>query len=305
MRPVRRPIGRFVSRAVLATAALVAATGSTNAQYRPGVPVATMLVSGPYVTINGSPAANGVTVRSGDRVATGPGSSAIIDFYAGSRIQLDANTDPDIFGSFTGYVGCWIRVLTGQTYTEGSGQRVCFGSGAEQILSQSAFNLQVGPGGELLTVTEGAATVAGAQPTTVAAGTQVSIASGGRIVSERAVGPGELAQITAWRGRYAFAAPGAPPPPTYPPTQPYPSQPYPSQPYQTQPYPGSGPQPGFPFPTFPVPLPGQGGGGRYQPGSEYPPPNRGGGYSPGQRDPPGDSGTAPSPGYNLLPAPLR
>jgi hypothetical protein len=102
---------------------------------------------------------------------------------------------------------------------------VCFGSGAEQILSQSAFNLQVGPGGELLTVTEGAVSRAGAQPTTIPAGTQASIAGGGRIVSQRYVSPEEMAQITAWRMQYRFAAPGGAPHP-----QPYPPHPSPTPP---------------------------------------------------------------------------
>jgi hypothetical protein len=70
----------FVCGALQTAAVLVAAAGAAQAQYRRGVSVATMLVAGPYVTINGAAAANGVELRSGDRVATGPGSSALINF---------------------------------------------------------------------------------------------------------------------------------------------------------------------------------------------------------------------------------
>jgi len=201
---IRPRLGAALARLLLGAWVFVGGHASASAQYRPGVPVALLLVAGPFVTVNGRPAENGMTIRSSDRVVTGPSSSAMIDFYAGGSVQLDANTDPEIFGAFAGYVGCWIRIYTGQSYTEGEGQSTCFGSGAERILSQSAFNLQIAPGGELLTVTAGAVTVTGAQPITVPRGSQVSIASGGRITSQRFLSPAELQQITAWRGQYRF-----------------------------------------------------------------------------------------------------
>ncbi len=252
--------------------ALTAAFLAASAQAQTGAPVAALLVSGPYVTVNGRPALNGMSIDSGDRVVTGPGSSARINFFSGGSVQLDANTDPEIYGSFVDYLGCWVRVLTGQLYSDGEGQTICFSHGAEQIVAHSAFNLQVGSGREVVTVASGAVTVAGPQPVTVPAGVQASIADG-RVTAQRRVSPAELQRITAWRANFGFAPPRQPayppPAPTYPPSAPaYP----PAQPYPTQPYPSPQPYPGqyYPFPIPSIPWPGLG-GGRRQPGAEQPP----------------------------------
>jgi hypothetical protein len=253
--------------AIAAACALLGA----GAQAQTGAPVAALLVSGPYVTVNGRPAQNGMSIDSGDRVVTGPASSARINFFSGGSVQLDANTDPEIYGSFVDYLGCWVRVLTGQLYSDGEGQTICFSHGAEQIVAHSAFNLQVGSGREVVTVAAGAVTITGPHPVTVPAGAQASLA-GGRVVAQRQVGPDELRRITAWRRNFAFAPPRQPayppPAPSYP-TQPYPTQPYPNPSYPTQPYPGQY----YPFPIPSIPWPGLGGGHR-QPGTEQP--SRGG-----------------------------
>jgi hypothetical protein len=250
---------------------------ATDAQERSRVPIAVLLAAGPDVTVNGRPAANGMAVASGDRVVTGPSSSARLDFYRGGSVQLDADTDPEIYdrsdpGFWQGlyvqsrdYLRCLTRVVfnTGQLYAEGESETSCVSHGPETMIPRSQFNLQIVPGQDVLTVVAGEVALAGTAPAAVPGGTQVVLAEG-RIVAERRVGPEELRQITAWRNRYAFAPnpapppPGRPPRPRYPtqpyPTQPYPTQHYPTQPYPTQPYPTQ-PYPTQPYPTQPYPTP--------------------------------------------------
>src|ERR1044071_2916447 len=84
---------------VLFLAACALWPGGAQAQRRP---IATLFVAGPYVTVNGAPAANGTTIYSGDNVATGPQSSAKVVFFAGDSVQLDENTDPN-FLDFVAY----------------------------------------------------------------------------------------------------------------------------------------------------------------------------------------------------------
>ena len=204
-----------LGRVLLAAVFLAAGHPQANAQGQGRTPIAMLLVAGPYVTVNGRPAASGMTISSGDTVVTGPASSARLAFYSGGSLQLDANTDPQVFAAVTGYVGYLIRIVSGQLYSDGEGQTI--DDGVARITGHSAFNLLVRPGREVLTVVTGAASLAGAQPATVPGGTQVSIA-GGRIVASRLVSPAELAQITAWRHQYSFV-PAAPAP--YPAPQPY------------------------------------------------------------------------------------
>ncbi|MEQ8965508.1 MAG: PASTA domain-containing protein [Azospirillaceae bacterium] len=57
-------------------------------------PEATLRVSGPNVTLGGRPASDGMAVPPGVEVATGPGSSARIEFADGTVLQLGPDTDP-------------------------------------------------------------------------------------------------------------------------------------------------------------------------------------------------------------------
>jgi hypothetical protein len=266
-----------VVRLLPAAVFLAAAHPQAHAQGQGRTPIAMLLVAGPYVTVNGRPAPSGMTISSGDTVVTGPASSARLAFYSGGSLQLDANTDPQVFAGVAGYVGYLIRIVSGQLYSEGEGQTI--DDGVARITGHSAFNLLVRPGQEVLTVVEGAASLAGAQPATVPGGTQVSIA-GGRIVASRLVSPAELAQITAWRHQYAFV-PAAPapypapqqyyplplPPPresyppgrqTWPPSNTNPGsryQPVPRESYppDRQTWPPSNTNPGSRYPNQPVP----------------------------------------------------
>jgi hypothetical protein len=172
-------------------------------------PIATLLATGPYVSVNGQPAANGMPINSGDTVVTGADSSAKLLLSVGGSVQLDANTDPQFLTFVQAGFGCLVRVVlnTGQAYSEG---RACISIGPTWIVPRSEFNLLVARGGEVLTVTAGEVAVGSAQWTTVAAGTQASIA-GGRIVAQRPVSADELRRITAWRDRYRFAQAAQPP----------------------------------------------------------------------------------------------
>lgn len=281
MRRVPFRLGTRAPRWLAAFAFVTAANAPAHAQGQRGAPIATLLVAGPYVTVNGQPASSGMAIGSGDRVVTGPASSAKLSFYRGGSVQLDADTDPDFYdrsdpGFWQGlyvesreYLRCLTRVVlnTGQVYAEGEDETSCVSHGQATMIPRSRFNLQTAPGREVLTVAAGEVAVAGVQPATVPAGTQVSIA-GGRIVEQRRVSPAELRRITAWRSQYVFTPPGRSP---YPPPTPSPYPP-PSS------YPGPGPGQYYPFPVPSFPWPGQDGGHR-QPGTDQPPPRRGDGPS--------------------------
>jgi hypothetical protein len=200
-----------------------------------------LLVAGPAVMVNGRPAINGMTIGRGDHVTTGPASSARLDFYSGGSVQLDANTDPEFFGAL-------IRIVTGQMYSAGEETTVDVSDGVS-LFAQSAFNLRVGSGNDVLTVVSGHVSVVGGQEAAVPGGTQAVIA-GGRIVARRVVSPAELGQITAWRHQYRFSRPG---PANHPPPQPYrPAEPQPQyHPYPVPPTYWPGQDPGYRRPAPP------------------------------------------------------
>src|SRR5215469_7797699 len=68
-----------------------------NAQGRAGSALATLLVAGPYVSVNGRQTVNGTPIFSGDTILTGPASSARLEFYVGGSVQLDENTGPQVY----------------------------------------------------------------------------------------------------------------------------------------------------------------------------------------------------------------
>ena len=65
-----------MARLLVAAAFLAAAHTQAYAQGQGRIPIAMLLVAGPYVTVNGRPAASGMTISSGDTLVTGPASSA-------------------------------------------------------------------------------------------------------------------------------------------------------------------------------------------------------------------------------------
>lgn len=203
-----------VFSAVIVCALLILAVAPRQAGAQgQGQPIATLFIDGPYVTLNGVPAANGVVIRGGDTVATGPASSAKAVFFAGGSVQLDANTDPEFLELLEQGYGCVVRVIlnTGQVY--GDGSSACVSHGPSWILPSSAFNLVVAQGVETLTVTAGHIRAGGVEWTTVPAGTQISLAAG-HIIAQRRVSADEMRRITRWRGRYRFTSAAPAPAPT-------------------------------------------------------------------------------------------
>jgi hypothetical protein len=72
---------------------VLAGCGSLHPGYPGGDLVGHVGVSGPNVTLNDAPAANGAAVREGGRLATGTSSSAILEYYnGGGKLQLDADS---------------------------------------------------------------------------------------------------------------------------------------------------------------------------------------------------------------------
>ena len=281
----RRPLWPASAAAAFFLACALVGAASPGAQAQGRAPVATLLVAGPYVFVNGSPAQNGMPIGWGDHVTTGAASSAMLYFTAGGSIQLDANTDPDVWGPTIGTLRCWLRIFGGQLFAEGEGVSICSGDGA-QLLAHSALNLAVGPGGELLTVAEGTVWVAtGSRWTMVPGGSQASIA-GRRVLAQRPLSPAELARATAWRSQYNFvsAQPYLPPPRYIPTPLPFPWPDYGrDREPRPRPTPGGDREPGHhPPPDGGYKPPGGGsktpGGGHKAPDGGYTPPD--GGYTP-------------------------
>jgi len=249
--------GCGLCRLLAAYAFVAGAQLPADARAQRSAPIATLFAAGPHVTVNGRPAASGMEISSGDRVTTGSASSAKVNLYHGGSVQLDANTDPDVYdrsdpafwqGLYVEsreYLRCLTRVVLniGQIYVEGEGETSCVSHGRATMIPRSRFNLQVAPGRELLTVTSGEVAIAGVQPITVARGTQVSIA-GGRIIEQRRVGPKELRRVAMWRNQYSFAR--AAPSPRTPPAA---SRPAPLEPLSRTPPPAAASRPASPTPS--------------------------------------------------------
>jgi hypothetical protein len=144
-----------------------------------------------------------MSVRSGDTVATGPASSALIRLR-GSLVQLDENTDPSFFEHARNYLGCTLSVVLNIGQMDVDAEGTCLSGGGASFLSGSRFNLKIVPGGAVLTVTEGKVVIWGTERASVAAGTQASILDG-RIVEQHRISAAELRSTIGWRERYTFA----------------------------------------------------------------------------------------------------
>ena len=201
--------------------AAAGASMQADAQDQRGPRIATLLVAGSSVTLNGQPAANGMLISSRDIVATGQDSSARLNFFDGGWVQLDANSFLGIFVETREYLRCWILVIlnTGELYSKDNS--ACFRHGPFLFFPQSEFNLRVGSGGAVLTVLAGKVTVVGPQRSVVAPRRQITI-TGSRIIPRPQVTPDELPRITNWRHQYRFA----PPVPPVPITRPHPQSPH-------------------------------------------------------------------------------
>lgn len=109
----------------------------------PGATTATLFAAGPQVYVNDRPARSGMPIRSGDRVRTGGGSSALVRWSEGTTIQVDQNSDPlFIWSEGILYVNCgygWFLFDTGRL-------RVRVENELSEILIGSRAALRIVPG---------------------------------------------------------------------------------------------------------------------------------------------------------------
>ena len=113
-------IRSFPVRGVMLLAGLMPLLGSCTymQQFRP---LAWMAVDGPNATLNGQPVqGDSIAIRNNDHVVTGTDTSVRIQFVSprGTFVQLDQNTDPDVFAE----TDClWVRMLRGKLFSQGTG----------------------------------------------------------------------------------------------------------------------------------------------------------------------------------------
>lgn len=171
-----------------------------------GQEIATLQIIGSNVTVNRIRASNGMAIKNGDYIATGPASRARLDFFSGGYLQLEENTDP----------GFWERLLaTGRCVIEfalqrgtGSGETGnCDASATTpegiEIFIGSKYVLTAGPASTVLTILEGQATVRDERAVQVGAGEQVVI-SRGAISAPRRLNEVELRLLNEYFDSYDF-----------------------------------------------------------------------------------------------------
>ncbi|HBG06391.1 MAG: hypothetical protein A2075_05650 [Geobacteraceae bacterium GWC2_58_44] len=227
---------------------LLEVAGCASLPPRPGDSIGILRVSGPNVWLNNAPANDGEPVRIGSSLATGPGSSALLEFRDGGYLQLDENTDP-IFEWLEQSKCILIRIFKGQAYLKR--ERACVEGPNLSLVLNSEVNLriQARPGVSEVTLLRGRADVSAPTPITLLPGQQF-VASERRITALRTLSPAELRSIVAWRGEFRFRPLPVPQPegPTiwFPPRRP-PRRPDPGQPPGQPPK----PEPGRTHPTEP------------------------------------------------------
>jgi len=164
-------------------------------------PVGTLRTSGPHVFVNGRPATGGTAVYFGDEVATGAGSSAIVDFRQGGFLQLDENTDPLI--SYWEQARCiLIRVFGGQISVKGSG--ICVEAPPLRFALNSEANLQVAPGSFVLTILQGSATLSWPARRLLTRAQQVRLSPQGMEGRVRTLSEQDLRAVVQWREKFRF-----------------------------------------------------------------------------------------------------
>ena len=175
--------------------------------------IATLQIIGPNVTVNRSPASNGMAIKNGDYIATGPASRARLEFFSGGYLQLEENTDPGIWEDLLAIGKCVIEFVLHQGTGSGeTGDCVASDTTPEgiEILIGSKYVLTAGPAATVLTILEGQATILEGQATArderavqVGAGEQVVI-SRGAITAPRRLNEVELRLLSDYLGSYDF-----------------------------------------------------------------------------------------------------
>lgn len=150
------------------------------------------------VTLNGAPAADGVRVYDGDKIATGPASGALLEAAGRGSVQFDQNTDPII--RLMGSEGCaLVRVLFGQVFLKGPNLCAVDANGVEQMVSGSV-NLAVSGPTSTITVVEGSARVLRPVIAVVEKGQQLTV-EGTIVRGPVALPEPQVAAVIAWLSR--------------------------------------------------------------------------------------------------------
>jgi hypothetical protein len=183
---------------------LVLATSCTPGAPRPQRElVGTLGTAGNAVYVNRAPAQTGTPIFSGDEVATGPGSGAMIDFTTGGFFELDQNTDPIFSWHLVNGVRCILaQIFTGQAYVDEATS--CLSTATADVVSFSQINVETTTQRSVLTLLQGR--MLGERPpfSSVAAGQEVTIDLKGSVIRRGTLSPAELRQRVAWRGNYRF-----------------------------------------------------------------------------------------------------
>src|SRR5262249_51151492 len=119
----------------------------------PRTQIGTLRIIAGSVMVNHARAVNGAPVFSGDEVATGPSSSARVDFPGYGWIQRDENTDPILEAIVQESCRIFIRVLQFGSQVWGNGTGLCVDdpNGVAVALNSSA-NFKVLRGHSVITV---------------------------------------------------------------------------------------------------------------------------------------------------------
>lgn len=168
-----------------------------------GDDIGVLRVSGPNVWLNGAPAGDGDTVRLGNSLATGAGSSALLEFRNGGYLQLDQNTDP-IFEWLDQTKCLLVRIFKGQAFLKK--ERACVEGPNISMVLDSEVNLLLGapPAPSQVTLLRGSARVTAPVQTKLVPGQQLVTGTQRRGAAVRNLSGAELQSVVRWRGEYRF-----------------------------------------------------------------------------------------------------
>jgi len=203
--------------------------------------IGVLRVSGPNVWLNDAPAGDGAPVRLGNSLATGAGSSALLEFRDGGHLQLDQNTDP-IFEWLEQSKCILVRIFKGQAFLDKG--RACIEGPNISLVLNSEVNVlvQQPPAPSRVTLLKGSAEVTVPVRVKLVPGEQ--LVTEGRRPAVRTLSAAELRSVVDWRREYRFR-----PLPVPQPEGPgifFPPRTRPSRPRDTGPEPKPKPEPAPP-----------------------------------------------------------
>lgn len=184
------------------------AGGCVSLPTEPGDAIGTLRVSGLNVWLNNRAGKDGDTVRIGSSLATGAGSSALVEFRDGGYLQLDEKTDP-IFEWLAQSKCILIRIFTGQAYLKR--ERACVEGPNISLVLNSEANIRIGRKFAELTLLQGNADVTTPARKELLPAQQLTV-TGKRVTSLRTLTPAQLQGVVAWRKKYRFKPLPAPEP---------------------------------------------------------------------------------------------